>query len=32
METVELEVSGSEKPGVIRAEGYVYIVLPMRLG
>jgi DNA polymerase-3 subunit beta len=32
METVELEVAGSEKPGVIRAEGYVYIVLPMRLG
>jgi DNA polymerase-3 subunit beta len=30
-ETVELEVSGSEKPGVIRAQGFVYIVLPMRL-
>ena len=30
-EIVELEISGSEKPGVIRAEGYVYIVLPMRL-
>jgi DNA polymerase III subunit beta len=29
--SVELEVSGSEKPGVIRAQGYVYIVLPMRL-
>ncbi|MGE5307922.1 MAG: DNA polymerase III subunit beta [Deltaproteobacteria bacterium] len=28
---VELEVSGSEKPGVIRAPGYIYIVLPMRL-
>lgn len=28
---VELEVSGSEKPGVIRAQGYIYIVLPMRL-
>jgi DNA polymerase-3 subunit beta len=32
LDTVELEVAGSEKPGVIRAEGYVYIVLPMRLG
>jgi DNA polymerase-3 subunit beta len=31
-ETIELEVAGSEKPGVIRQEGYVYIVLPMRLG
>jgi DNA polymerase III subunit beta len=31
METVELEISGSEKPGVIRNDGYVYIVLPMRL-
>jgi len=30
-EIVELEISGSEKPGVIRDEGYVYIVLPMRL-
>jgi DNA polymerase III subunit beta len=28
---VELEVSGSEKPGVIRSQGYIYIVLPMRL-
>ncbi len=31
IETVELEISGSEKPGVIRNDGYVYIVLPMRL-
>ncbi|MFH0864251.1 MAG: DNA polymerase III subunit beta [Candidatus Gottesmanbacteria bacterium] len=31
LETVELEISGSEKPGVIRNDGYVYIVLPMRL-
>lgn len=29
-EKVELEVNGSEKPGVIRNDGYVYIVLPMR--
>ena len=31
-ETVEFELTDSEKPGVIRVEGYVYIVLPMRLG
>ena len=31
VETVEMEISGSEKPGVIRNDGYVYIVLPMRL-
>jgi DNA polymerase-3 subunit beta len=30
--TVEFELTDSEKPGVIRVEGYVYIVLPMRLG
>lgn len=30
-EDVELELSDSEKPGVIRIDGYVYIVLPMRL-
>jgi DNA polymerase-3 subunit beta len=30
--TVELEVVDSEKPGVVRAPGYIYIVLPMRLG
>jgi DNA polymerase-3 subunit beta len=28
---VELELSDAEKPGVIRINGYVYIVLPMRL-
>lgn len=28
---VEFEITGSEKPGVIRNDGYVYIVLPMRL-
>jgi DNA polymerase-3 subunit beta len=31
-ETIEFEVTGNEKPGVMRQEGYVYIVLPMRLG
>ncbi len=30
-ETVDLELSDSEKPGVVRINGYVYIVLPMRL-
>jgi DNA polymerase-3 subunit beta len=30
-ENIEFEVSDSEKPGVIRLDGYVYIVLPMRL-
>ncbi|MFA4990049.1 MAG: DNA polymerase III subunit beta [Candidatus Omnitrophota bacterium] len=30
-DTVELELTDSEKPGVIRISGYVYIVLPMRL-
>ena len=28
---VEFELTDSEKPGVIRTDGYVYIVLPMRL-
>ena len=32
VENVEMELTGSEKPGVIRAENYIYIVLPMRLG
>ena len=32
IETTEWEVTGSEKPGVMRGDGYVYIVLPMRLG
>ena len=31
-EKVTLELSDSEKPGVIRRDGYIYIVLPMRLG
>jgi DNA polymerase-3 subunit beta len=31
MDSVEFEVTDSEKPGVIRTNGYVYIVLPMRL-
>ncbi len=30
-ETVSLELTDSEKPGVIRISGYIYIVLPMRL-
>ncbi len=30
-EEIELEIADSEKPGVIRLNGYVYIVLPMRL-
>ncbi|MCU0651366.1 MAG: DNA polymerase III subunit beta [Candidatus Omnitrophica bacterium] len=30
-ERVGFEVSDSEKPGVIRVDGYTYIVLPMRL-
>jgi len=30
-ETVSLELTDAEKPGVIRISGYVYIVLPMRL-
>ncbi len=29
---VEFEVADSERPGVLRTQGYVYIVLPMRLG
>lgn len=32
LDAIEFELNDSEKPGVIRAEGYVYIVLPMRLG
>ena len=31
-EKIEFELSDTEKPGVIRVDGYVYIVLPMRLG
>jgi DNA polymerase-3 subunit beta len=30
-ETIGLELTDGEKPGVIRISGYVYIVLPMRL-
>jgi len=30
-ETVSLELTDGEKPGVIRISGYVYVVLPMRL-
>ena len=30
-EIIELEITDTEKPGVIRTDGYVYIVLPMRL-
>ena len=30
-EMVEFEITDSEKPGVIRSNGYIYIVLPMRL-
>lgn len=29
---IQLEVSDSEKPAVVRINGYTYIVLPMRLG
>lgn len=32
VDTVELELTDSEKPAVVRSNGYVYIVLPMRLG
>ncbi|MCX5714637.1 MAG: DNA polymerase III subunit beta, partial [Candidatus Omnitrophica bacterium] len=31
IEHVEFELVDGEKPGVIRTDGYVYIVLPMRL-
>ena len=31
-DSIELELIDSEKPGVIRTDGYIYIVLPMRLG
>lgn len=31
-QVVEFEVTDSEKPGVVRTDGYTYIVLPMRLG
>ncbi|MCU0666306.1 MAG: DNA polymerase III subunit beta [Candidatus Omnitrophica bacterium] len=31
-QSVDFELTDSEKPGVFRLEGYSYIVLPMRLG
>lgn len=31
-EKIDLELTDGEKPGTIRINGYVYIVLPMRLG
>jgi DNA polymerase-3 subunit beta len=31
VDAVELELTDSEKPGAIRSDGYIYIVLPMRL-
>lgn len=31
-EEIMLELLDSEKPGVVRHDGYVYVVLPMRLG
>ena len=31
-EHIEFELTGSDKPGVIRTNGYLYIVLPMRIG
>lgn len=31
-ESIELEITDGEKPGVIRVANYIYIVLPMRLG
>ena len=30
-ETIDIELTDSEKPGVIRIDGYTYIVLPMRI-
>ncbi len=31
-ETINFEITETDKPGVIRSDGYTYIVLPMRLG
>lgn len=31
-EKIAFELTDSDKPGVVRIDGYVYIVLPMRLG
>lgn len=30
-ETIELEITDSEKPGIIRSNGYIYIILPIKL-
>mgnify|MGYP000011620431 CR=1 FL=1 len=30
-EFIEFEITDSEKPGVIRSDGYIYLVLPMKL-
>jgi len=30
-ETIGLELTGSDKPGVVRVDNYIYVVLPMRL-
>lgn len=32
VDNIEFELTDSEKPGVVRNNGYIYIVLPMRLG
>ncbi|MCX7926896.1 MAG: DNA polymerase III subunit beta [Candidatus Omnitrophica bacterium] len=32
VEIIDFEITGSERPGVIRMSDYIYIVLPMRLG
>lgn len=32
VETIEFELTDTEKPGVMRIDRYIYIVLPMRLG
>ena len=31
-EQVDLELSGADKPGVIRQDGFLYMVLPMQVG
>ena len=31
-EEVELELTGADKPGVIRQDGFLYLVLPMQVG
>ncbi|MBM3246298.1 MAG: DNA polymerase III subunit beta [Candidatus Omnitrophica bacterium] len=31
LDAVEFELTDTEKPGVLRVDGYIYIVLPMRL-